>query len=196
MDDCHDSYRLKYSRSCYSCTEGTFLLNCRGCVDCLGCVNLRNKNNCIFNEQYSKEKYKEKLKEFKLDTYEGVENFRRVFDDFAKKFPRKYAEIYMSVNVTGNYEVNVKNNRVCFHSYESEDNAYSVHVWREARDCMDCHTAGRTAEKIYNSTNTGLQASNCNCCHNCWGSNFVDYSFNCPFGKNLFGCMAIKKENQ
>ena len=193
VDDCHDSYRLRYSRSCYNCTDGAFLLNCRGCVDCVGCVNLRNKNNCIFNVEYPKEEYKEKIKEFKLDTHEGVETFRKQFETFAKKFPKKYAEIYMSKNTTGNYEVNVKNNRACFHSYDAEDCAYSAHVWREAKDCMDCHTAGRTAEKIYNSTNTGIQASNCICCHNCWGSNFVEYSFNCPNGKNLFGCMALKK---
>lgn len=193
VDDCHDSYGLKYSRSCYNSTDCAFLLNCRGCVDCVGCVNLRNQSNCIFNKQYEKEEYKKKLAGLHLDTYEGVEDFKKEFAEFFQKFPRKYAEIYMSKNSTGNYQVSVKNNRSCFHSYDSEDNAYSCHVWREARDCMDCHTSGRTAERIYNSTNTGLEASNCICCHNCWSSNFVEYSFNCPNGNYLLGCMAIKK---
>ena len=193
VDDCYNSYGLKYSRSCYDCTDSAFLLDCRNCINCLGCVNLRNKNYCIFNQQYTKEEYEKKLQEFRLDTFKGAESFREKFEEFAKTFPRKYAEIHMSVNTTGNYETSVKNNRSCFHSYDAEDNAYSVHVWRGARDCMDCHTAGRTAERIYNSTNTGIQASNCICCHNCWSSNFVEYSFNCPNGQSLFGCMAVKK---
>ena len=193
LDDCYNSYRLQYCQSCYDCTDGAFLLNCRGCVNCLGCVNLRNKSYHIFNAGYSREEYLKKLKEFRLDTHSGVEKFKKEFENFSGSFPRKYAEIYMSVNTTGNYQTNVRNNRSCFHSYDAEDNAYSLHVWREARDCMDCHTAGRTAEKIYNSTNTGIQASNCICCHNCWSSNFVEYSFYCSNGKNLFGCIALKK---
>jgi len=192
VNDCYNSYGLKYCNSCYNCTNSYFLLNCRGCTDCIGCINLRNKSYYIFNQQYSREEYLEKLKEFKFNSFLGVENFRSRFNKFIEKFPRKYAEIYMSINSTGNYQNNVKNNRSCFHSYDAEDNAYSVHVWRDAKDCMDCHTAGRSAEKIYNSTNTGLQASNCFCCHNCWGSNFTEYSFNCPSGMNLFGCMALK----
>lgn len=192
-DDCYDSYGLLYSKSCHSCTDSYFLLDCRGCTDCIGSINLRNKSNCIFNIQYSKEEYEKIKKEMRLDTHSGAEDLRKKFALFIKDKPRKFAEATNTVGSTGNYLVNVKNSRNCFHSYNGEDNAYSVHLWREAKDCFDCHTAGRSVEKIYNSTNTGIQASNCICCHNCWSSNFVEYSFNCPNGNNLFGCMAIKK---
>jgi len=36
---------------------------CFSCKDCFGCVGLRNKKYCIFNKQYSKEEYEEKVAE-------------------------------------------------------------------------------------------------------------------------------------
>ncbi len=192
-DDCYDSYGLLYSKGCYSCTDSYFLLDCRGCTDSIGCINLRNKSHCILNVQYTKEEYEKIKKELRLDTYTGVENFRQKFNEFIKHQPRKFNEATNAIHSTGNYLSNIKNSRKVFHSYEAEDNAYSCHVWRDAKDCFDCHTAGRSAERIYNSTNTGIQASNCICCHNCWSSNFTEYSFYCFNGVNVFGCVGLQK---
>lgn len=193
VDDCYDSHSLNYSKSSYNCFESSFLLNCRNCNNCLGCVNLRGKSYFIFNQQYTKEEYNKKLASYKLDTYSGVEKFRKDFDEFIKDKPRKFAEIYNGGNATGNYMSNVKNNKHCFHSYDAEDNSYCVHAWRGAKDCMDCSTAGRTAELIYNSMNIGLQASKAICCFYCWSSQFIEYSFNCPNSNNCFGCVGLIK---
>ena len=192
-DDCYDSYTLKYCKGAHSCTDSAFLLNCRGCMNCLGCVNLRQKQYCIFNVQYTRDEYEVKLKEYRLDTHSGVENFRKLFAEFIKNQPRKYAEIYNTVNSTGNYMVNAKNNRQCFHSYEAEDNAYCVHAWRGAKDCMDCNTAGRGAELLYNTMNAGLEAANIICGFYCWSSQFLAYCVNCPNAQECFGCVGLRK---
>ena len=193
VDDCHDSNNLRFSKGCYNCLDSAFLLDCRGCTDCLGCINLRQQKYHIFNKPYIKEEYKKKLKSFKLDTYSGVESFKKEFKDFIKDKPRKFAEIFNAINSTGNYMTNVKNNRNCFHSYDAEDNACSVHVWRGAKDCMDCSTAGRSAELIYNSLNSGLEISNVICGSMCWGSQFMEYCVNCPNSNNCFGCASLIK---
>jgi len=193
VDDCYDCHSLRFSRGCRVCLDSAFLLNCRGCISCLGCINLRDQKYHIFNEPYTKERYEEKIKSFRLDTHTGVENFKKQFQKFIKDKPRKFAEVFNAVNSTGNYMTNVKNNRRCFHSYEAEDNAYSNHVWRGAKNCMDCNTAGRTAELIYNSHNTGLEASNVICGSMCWGAQFVEYCINCPDSKNCFGCVGLIK---
>lgn len=195
VDDCYDSNNLRFSKGCSSCLDSAFLLDCRGCTSCLGCINLRGQKYCIFNEPYTKEEYENKLKSFRLDTHSGLESFKKEFQNFIKDKIRKFAEITNVINSTGNYMVNVKNNRHCFHSYEAEDNAYSVHVWRGAKDCMDCNTAGRTAELIYNSINTGLEASNVICGSTCWGSQFMEYCLNCPNSNNCFGCTGLIKSS-
>ena len=193
VDDCYDCNNLRFSKGCYSCLDSSFLLDCRGCTNCLGCINLRQQKCHIFNEPYTKEEYEKKLKSFKLDTYSGLEKFKKEFKDFIKDKPRKFAELFNTVNSTGNYMTNVKNNRNCFHSYDAEDNAYCVHVWRGAKDCMDCSTAGRGAELIYNSLNSGLEISNVICGSMCWGSQFMEYCVDCPNSNNCLGCVSLIK---
>jgi hypothetical protein len=191
-DDCYDSYALQYCKGCHSCTDSFFLLDCRGCSNCIGCINLRQQKYCIFNEQYTKEEYEEKIQSLRLDTYTGVEAFRAAFAEFIKDKPRKYAEIYHAVNSTGNYMNNVKNNYECFHSYDAEENKYCVHAWRGAKDCMDCNTVGRIAESIYNTLNTGVEVSNVIAGSVCWGSQFMEYCVNCPSSQHCFGCVGLR----
>ena len=193
VDDCYDCHMLFFSKSCGYCMDSAFLLNCRGCSYCLGCVNLRDQNYRIFNKQYTKGEYEEKLASYKLHTYSGVKAFKKKFENFVKNQPRKFAELTNIVNSTGNYLANVRNSRYCFHSYEAEDNAYSVHVWRGAKNCMDCNTAGRAAELIYNSLNMGLQVSRVICSSYCWGSKFMEYCLNCPDSNDCFGCVGLVK---
>ncbi len=193
-DDCYESYGLLYCKGCHSCADCRFLVDCRGCTNCIGCINLRQQSYCIFNEPYSKEEYEKKLASFRLDTHSGVEAFKKQFQEFIKDKPRKYAEIYMAVNSTGNYMTNVKNNRECFHSYDAEQNTYCVHAWRGAKDCMDGNTVGRVAEKIYNSLNTGLEVANVICGSMCWGSQFVEYCSNSPSSQHAFGCAGLRNK--
>src|SRR3989344_6772281 len=93
VDDCFDCNNLRFSKGCHSCLDSSFILDCRNCSNCLGCINLRGQKYNIFNKQYNKEEYKNKLKSFKLDTYSGVEAFKKEFQDFIKDKPRKFAEI-------------------------------------------------------------------------------------------------------
>jgi len=194
-DDCYNSYKLLYSKGCHDCTTSYFLTDCKGCTDCIGCINLRNKSNYIFNEKYSKEEYEKIKSELKLDTYSGIKNFREKYEDFLKRQPRKFAEIIQALNSTGSYMKNVKNCKHCFHSYEAEDNKYGVHIWRNAKDTMDCDTAGRNASLIYNSINAGIDNSNLICDALCWTCSFVEYSMYCFNSNNCFGCVGLRKKN-
>lgn len=195
VDDCYDSFGLSFSKGCYNCLNSAFLVDCRGCTDCLGCVNLRQKKYHIFNEQFTKKEYEDKLKNYRLDTYSGLERFKKEFAEFVKNKPRKFAELSKVVNSTGNYMTNVKNNRYCFHSYDAEENAYSEHVWRGAKECVDCSTAGRSAELIYNSLNMGMQVASAVCCFECWSSQFMEYCISCPSSNNCFGCIGLEKSS-
>ncbi len=194
-DDCYDSYQLQYSKGCHECTTSYFLNDCHGCTDCIGCVNLRQKSNYIFNESYTKEEYKKLKKGFNFNTNEGVESFRKKYNRFLLSQPRKFSEINQTVNSTGNYMKNVKNCEVCFHCYEAEDNKYGVHIWRNAKNTMDCDTAGRNVSLIYNSINTGINDSNIICSAVCWDCSFVEYSMYCFNSNHLFGCVGLRKKD-
>jgi len=194
-DDCYNSYKLLYSKGCHDCATSYFLTDCKGCTDCIGCINLRNKSNYIFNEPYKKEEYEKIKKELGLNTYEGVNSFKEKYEDFSMKQPRKFAEVIQVVNSTGSYMKNTKNCKTCFHCYEAEDNKYGVHIWRNAKDTMDCDTAGRNVSRIYNSINAGMDNSNMVCNALCWTCSFVSYSMYCFNSNNCFGCVGLRKKN-
>jgi len=194
-DDCYNSYQLLYSKSCHDCSTSYFMTNCRGCTDCIGCINLINKSHYIFNEQYTREEYEKIKTELNLDTYKGVENLRNKYKEFISNKPRKFAETLKTLNSNGNYMKNVKNCQSCFHCYDSEDNKYGVHIWRNAKNTMDCDTAGRNVSLIYNSINAGIDNSNIICGAVCWTCSFVDYCMYCFNSNNLFGCVGLRKKN-
>lgn len=194
-DDCYNSYRLFYSKGCHDSHDSYFLLDCRDCSDCVGCINLRHKQYHVFNQPLSKEAYENFKKEAGFDTYSGIESLRKKFYEFLKTQPRKFSEILNAPGSTGNYMKDAKNCLSCFHCYDSEDSKYGVHVWRNAKDCMDVDTAGRNAEKVYNSMNAGIDVSNQICSILCWTSGFMEYSYYCFDSNNCFGSVGLRNQN-
>jgi hypothetical protein len=95
-------------------------------------------------------------------------------------------------NCEGNYVWNAKNCFGVFHCYEAEDCAYGEHVWRGAKDCFDSNTAGREAELLYETTNSGIGSYNVKFSRYCWGSRDTEYSNQCMQCKDLFGCVSLK----
>lgn len=193
-DDCYNSYRVFYSKGCHDSRESYFLLHCRDVSNCVGCVNLRNKQYCAFNKQLTKEEYERFVTEARFDTFSGVEKIRERFVEFARTQPLRYAEVYNAPGCTGNYIKDAKDCRFCFHSYDAENCRYGVHVWRSAKDCMDVDTAGRNAEHIYNSMNAGLDTSHYICSSLCWSCSFMDYSSYCFNSNYCFGCVGLRKK--
>lgn len=182
-------YKVFFSKECRDCTDSFFLQDCVGCSNCYGCVGLRKKSYCILNEQYSREEYLAKIKEFK------IENFKKEFKEFALKQINKFAHIQKSVNSTGNYLLNTKNCVNCFHGDDAENCKYGYHIWRGAKDCMDVSTAGRDAELTYESINTGMRNYNIKFGIQDWnGNNRLTYCESCSGSSNLFGCIALNKK--
>lgn len=194
-DDCFSCYGLRYSKGCHGCRESYFLFDCVECSDCIGCVNLRKKQYYIFNQPYSKEDYERFLREARLDTHEGVEAMQKKFEAFLKLQPHKYAEIINAPRSTGNYIKNAKSCTFCFHCYDAEDSRHGIHVWRNAKDCMDVDTAGRNASMIYNSINAGMDISNYIVTAQCWSSSFMEYSYYCFDSNHCFGSAGARKKN-
>lgn len=194
-DDCYNSYNLRYTKGCHDCRDGSFLLNCRGCSNCLGCVNLRQKQYYIFNEPKTKEEYEAFLNKANLNTYSGEEKFREEFRKFVLSQPHKFGEIMNAPGSSGNYIADAKNCRSVFHCYDSEDSKYGVHIWRGAKDCMDSDTAGRGAELIYNSMNAGIDTSRYISCAICWTCSFMDYSYYCFNSNHCIGSVGLRKKD-
>ncbi len=131
----------------------------------------------------------------RLDTASGVEAVRKQVAEFFALQIRRYGEIVNAPGCTGNYIKNSENCLACFHCYDSEDSKYGVHVWRNAKDCVDVDTAGRNAERVYNSINAGIDVSNYLCVSLCWTCSFMEYSYYCFNSNRCFGSVGLRKKD-
>jgi len=212
MKDCIDTYACKNSELSYGNTlsggaynthfsyetnesiNSLFLKNCLNLQDCIGCVNLQNKSRCILNQQYTKEEYEKKKKEFDFGSYKILSGFETACSNFAQNFPKRYANIKKSVDVTGDHIANAKNAKNCFDIYgDVEDARYLVHILG-MKDSYDVYGGGAGASLIYEGVDAGLQISKqlfSVLTHGCLDTY---YTYMCFGSKDLFGCIGLRNK--
>ncbi len=191
-DNCYNCYNLKWSTDCVNCSDSAFLKGCIGCKNCFGCINLHQKEYCIFNEQKTKEEYQAFTNSINFDSYSAVNDFKNKFNEFTLKHPHKYAHIVNSENCTGDYIMDSRNCEQCYHAHDAEYCKYGEHVWRGSRYNMDVSTAGREAEWIYESINTGISSNNVQFAVQNWTCSDMRYCYGCFNSDNNFGCVGLK----
>ncbi len=85
--DCNNVHFSRYAKGSY---DGRLLYDVRGSRDCFGCVGLRNKQYCLFNEQLTKEAYRSALAEWDTGSYrtlqKGLERLRALVASHPKRF--------------------------------------------------------------------------------------------------------------
>jgi len=192
--DCINCSKLLYSRYCEGSYSSAFLLNCKNCHDCFGCVNLSNKSYCIFNEQYSKEEYEKKIKEYNLGSRESIANLKKQFTAHAQKYPKKFARVLRAVNSIGDNLEETKNCSMVFDVFGgAEDCRYLWLAYSNVKDCFDCDHFGLKSElaheisTIYPGNNSMFSRFLFNC-HD------VQYSYNCHNSSYLFGCVGLRNK--
>ncbi len=200
---CYDSVgvgkcsRVYFSNRCDDCVDVWFSRNCYGCTNCFGCVNLRNASYQIFNKQYTKEEYFEKLKEFKLETRKGIEEKLDEAIKFWDTLPyREYIGNSLNVNVSGDYLYESKNAKKCYMCSGLEDSKYTQFVSvPKATNCMDYYGWGNSADLIYECSTSGEGISNLKFSYGMFANGLdSEYCGFCIGSKNNFGCINLKRK--
>ena len=194
--DSENCYKVFFSTYARDSTESSFLYNCSNVNNSLGCVNLRNKSYCIFNKQYAKEEYRRKLEEFGFGSFRELNGFKERFKEFILKFPRRYAEIVKSVNITGHNVHNTKNCKNCFDVYDNAEDCKNLLIagW-ELKDSRNSDHVGHKAELMYEFLGGGRGASRILFSYFCHSSHDIQYSFNCRSSSNLFACIGLRNKS-
>ncbi|MFA6353613.1 MAG: hypothetical protein WCW93_01635 [Candidatus Paceibacterota bacterium] len=188
------NYNSQYSYWSTNCIDCNFILDCINCQNCFGCVNLRNKKYCIWNKQYEKEEYFEKIKNFNMGSFDSVQRSFQEFWSFTLKFPRKYDRIINCINVNGDELRNCKNSLFTFNAYDMENVKFAYRCV-SSKDSMDiCYNT--FSELIYehafggsdNSFNAKFIARGFKT------TNEVHYIDSCRSSNNLFGCIGLESK--
>ena len=185
-----------FSNNCNSSTNVWYSKECINCTDCFGCVNLRNKSYCIYNEQYTREEYKKKIEEMELDKYSTHLKIRESVYDFWKKFPTKYVHARMNYNSTGAYVVESKNAKDCYQAYGIEDCAYTQFITLPpVKDSYDITDWGNGIELSIECSNAGEGVSGMKYSLMSWGNcRDVEYGIFNIGCSDTFGCVNLRKK--
>ncbi|OGN27469.1 MAG: hypothetical protein A3A33_00325 [Candidatus Yanofskybacteria bacterium RIFCSPLOWO2_01_FULL_49_25] len=191
-----NSYNCAFSHTLEKCTNVLFSRYLIGCQNCFGCVNLRGKSYYIFNEPYSKEEYSRKLKEFRLDTWSGLQKAKSMADAFWIKHPYRYMEgSPQNINSTGDYVFYAKNALDCFQVNEIEDSRYCQFItMKTAKDCYDYTEWGQGAQRVVDSLTVGKGADYVKYCALVWhsGTMNLEYDMYNVWCNNNFACINLK----
>ena len=191
-------YRLFFCESCSKCSESYFLKSCTGCDNCFGCINLRNKKYYIFNKPYTKEEYINKVKEYKLDSYEELLKVRKIVDAFWLQHPNKYMHNNAQcVNVSGDYVFNAKNALNCYQARQLEDARYCQFITMSpAKDIYDLTEWGNGAQRVVDCITVGEGADMVKFTCAAWdqGTMEVEYGMYNSLCKYAFGCINLKNK--
>jgi Zn ribbon nucleic-acid-binding protein len=190
---CVESHRLFYSKNSKSCTDSYFLYNCRNCTNCVGCANLMNKSHCIFNIQYSKEEYAAKFKDLNLQSRAGLQGVRAKFlKDIYLEAIHRYANVFSSVNCTGDNINHAKNLKHCFDVYENVEDSKYLYSAVELRDSYDGNGVWKNELSYeYVDSNIGTRGFST---ITVYDSQNMQYSWNCHNSKNCFGCYGLRNK--
>ncbi len=203
-ETCHQSfwlqncYRTHYSSQCADSSDLWFSRDCVGCLNCFGCVNLKKKNYCFFNEQLTKDEYEKRVTEYKLETREGLERAIKDTRAFWAKFPLKEHQGLKNTNCSGSYVTNSKNVRDSFLVRECENIRYSQYLQETpgANDCYDYTSWGDTGELLYEAVSCGTGVQNCKFAWiNQENTHDTEYCMTCTQGcEYIFGCIGLRKK--
>ncbi|MBI3458655.1 hypothetical protein HY061_00090, partial [Candidatus Azambacteria bacterium] len=192
-------YNNVLTKKCFKCThiyfsndciESDFLYDCRNCSNCFGCVNLRNKSYCFFNQQLSKAEYEIKRKEIDLGKRSETETATKRFWDLVKSQPIRAVRIKQSSNMVGS---DIENCRDAFWSFQAE-NSENIRYGQfiiMTKDSMDVGFSGKS-NQLYEVTNVGNGSSKVKFGYASKACIDCEYVFSCQNCLNCFGCVGLK----
>lgn len=189
----HKSTGIIYGQNISDCIDSRFVINCSGCQNCFGCINLRHKSYYFFNEPLEREEWLRRVSEIS-ESYIKTEEFKKKFREFSLKFPYRSNNNLKTENCSGDYIFESKNCLDCFEVSFGENMRYSFSV-KKGKDCADMIGHCRSSELLYNGVGVGAGARNVICSWWVESSQDVEYSFAVRRSKNCVGCDAIQNGN-
>ena len=193
--DCDGCYSCDFCQDCANCNDIHFCYDLRRCKNCIGCVGLRDKEFCIFNEQLNEEEYRKKKKKLDLDNKNGIEFIEEKVRELSKTIPRMYVHQRDTTKCTGDYIYHSKNCHMCFDTRHTEDSLYitQANLDMGTRDSCDCGPIPTGMDLCYDVSYAHYLF---NSKHLYWCGNLKDsqWCINCLEGENLFGCNFLHKK--
>ena len=180
------AYHCFWCFNCVNISDCYFSEECIGCKNCFGCVGLRQKEYCLYNEQLSRKEYEEYIDKFTF-SHENIAESELRLAELKLKVPHKNLEIFKSEDCLGDYISNSKNCTNCFDIMNSENSRY---IWDGlVNNSYDCFNSMADFSYCSLATYTCNNVKFCNKCSECSDLIYCDYCFQCD---SCFGCVGLR----
>ncbi len=180
---------ILWGQNITGCVNSTLVFNGSGLTNCFGCVNLRNKSNCWFNEQLNAVEYNKKISEVR-GSYKKMEEMKEKFWDFLKTLPHRANNNLKTIDSTGDYLTECKNVDSSF-EINSAENCKHLFSSKFLKDSLGTIGYGTKSELLLEVVATGYSS---NIIGSYWAENCnnIMYSFDIRNCQNCIGCVCFK----
>jgi hypothetical protein len=187
-------YKSSFVYFSSNCTDSMFLFDCRNCQDCFGCVNLRNKRYCVYNEQLTKEQYENFVNSITSFSRKSLNESKEKFWKLVKKLPANGPRIIASNNVAG---IKIVNSRNLFDVIEVDNSENIRHAdgGNHHKDSMDFLYSGGHSSLLYMCTNIGSQSSRVKFSVSSKFCTECEFIFNSKNLNNCFMCFGLQNKS-
>jgi len=182
-------YKTAFAYFSKDCSDSTLLFDCRNCTDCFGCVNLRSKSYCLFNEQKTKEEYEAFMAANTPLSHTALVGYTERFWDLVRSLPANASRNTGSENVSG---VLIENSRSVFDVTDSKKAEHVRHADGALthKDSMDVLFSGGS-EMLYQTTNVGSSSSRVKFSISSKFTTDSEFVFNSRNIANCFMCFGL-----
>ena len=185
-NECYDCYRCTL---CNNCSDSTYLYDCRSCTSCFGCVGLRRKSFCLFNEQLTKEEYEKRMAHYDLQNIEQMQHVEKQLATLKLKHPHPYSVQDKCEDSTGDFLFENKNCKNCYQMFRSRDCINSSDS-DGVTDQLDVYHCG-WSESLY-SGYSPVRLKTSAWFAQCWDGSNLFYCDNCQNCSDCFGCIGLQ----
>lgn len=192
--NCYGCYGLKYSQDSLNCSDSAFLRDCVGCRDCIACQNLRHKQYCFLNTQYTRTQFEQIRAQYLNGSHTALQHLAAKFEAQRAGLPHRGVHQLQCESCSGDQLTNCKNVQYSFEISDGEDLRYCTQLKVGAKDSMDVHQFGSGAELMYECSVCGNQTQRLRFCAGCYdASSDLTYCSGCSTSKDLFGCVNLRR---
>ena len=184
-----ESSGILWGKNVFGSVDSAFVQNCRGVMNCFGCVNLNNKSYHFLNEPYTQEEYWNKVKEIQ-GSFSKTKSFKKEFKDLCLKYPVKENNDPKSIDSSGDYLFNCKNVKDSSEVARGEDCRY-LFSSKEIKDSYGTIGYGTSCERLLEVVAVG-HSSNIIGSYGLEHGNDMLYCFYTTNCQDCVGCDALK----
>lgn len=174
--------------------ESMCMFDCRNCEYCFGCVNLRNRKYCVYNQQLTKEEYDVFIKDIHPLSITQLKEHEKRFWQLIQSLPMNASHNLASENVIGVGITNSKDVYDCVDVDKSEHIRYADGAMSH-KDSMDILFSGGHSHNLYGTINVGSEASNVKFSVSSKYCTDCEFIFNSKNLSNCFMCFGLQNKS-